>query len=409
MKGWIIMALTGTICVNCLCAPVRYDGEIGNGKDGWQFLKSEAGKMVYVPFEGNYESKGGRIQSPIIKLDKNPGEAACYNLRFKAEAPGHCYWWVDLFDSKGNPLPDINSAVYPGAGLQKYNQMIYTGSSAAALQLAFQSKEGAVVRDIVLEKVPANAAAQGDDELYKELPELKFSPPENSFALLPKTVAALKDGRPWKIVMLGDSIMNDSYNSVFQALVKRDFPKSNLDFVISVRGSTGCWFYQEPQNFADYVAAHRPDLLMIGGASNLEKDKDNIPAGMEKIANVIKQARRLGCEIALLSPPHSVDWRGYDTENPAADLPAMKWTEATLDQHKERRLIWSPYEALAEKCNVAFWNMTVPTADYIAASGKPHDFFNRDHVHNNDRGKQIIGRVLQRYFLTANNVTELME
>jgi hypothetical protein len=45
--------------------------------------------------------------------------------------------------------------------------------------------------------------------------------------------------------------------------------------------------------------------------------------------------------------------------------------------------------------------MTSPTADYIASSEMPYGYFNRDYVHNNDRGKQIIGRVLQHYFSMA--------
>ena len=103
----------------------------------------------------------------------------------------------------------------------------------------------------------------------------------------------------------------------------------------------------------------------------------------------------------LMSPPHSVDWRPYDTNNVAAELPVMTWTEETLDQRKTPLLLWSPYAATAKACGVAFWNMTAPTADYVAQSRKPHDFFNRDFIHNNDRGKQIIGRVMQRYFQTA--------
>ena len=35
-----------------------------DARSGWTFLASEEGKPVYVPFEGIYESKGGRIRSP---------------------------------------------------------------------------------------------------------------------------------------------------------------------------------------------------------------------------------------------------------------------------------------------------------------------------------------------------------
>ena len=130
-------------------------GKISNQTQGWQFLKSEAGKMVYVPFEGYYESKGGRMQSPVIKLDKPSGETAYYSLKFKAKTSEHCYWWVDFFDAEGKPLPDTNSAVYPGKTQSDYDQMLYIQSSAAGIQLAFQSKGGVAVSDIVVKKVPA--------------------------------------------------------------------------------------------------------------------------------------------------------------------------------------------------------------------------------------------------------------
>ena len=69
-------------------------------------------------------------------------------------------------------------------------------------------------------------------------------------------------------------IMQDAFHSQFESLVKREFPKSNLDYIISMRGSTGCWFYRKPENFQSYAAAMKPDLLVIGGISNYQgKDK----------------------------------------------------------------------------------------------------------------------------------------
>jgi hypothetical protein len=406
MKNTVATMALSTISATGLAGEALYScpGNISDPAHGWQFLKSEAGEMVYVPFEGYYESKGGRMQSPTIALDKQPGEAAYYSLKFTAKAITDCYWWVDFFDAEGKPLPDTNSAVYPGPDAADYGQMLYIQGSAAAIQIAFQSKGGVDVGGIVMKKVPAETAQKWNDALYATLPALDFHPANDSFRLLPKTADALKSGKPWRVVMLGDSIMNDSYNSVFQALVQRDFPQSRVDFIISVRGSTGCWFYQDPQNFEDYVTRHKPDLLMIGGISNLIGYLDKIPEGMQKIKAVIDQARGLGCEVVLLSPPHSVDWRAYDPKNIAANLPAMKWSEETQDERNGRPLLWSPYEALAKDCGIAFWNMTVPTGDYIANSEKPHGFFNRDYIHNNDRGKQIIGRILSSCFLTASKI-----
>lgn len=47
----------------------RFDGRISNRVSEWQFLESKGkGELVYVRFEGYYEEKGGRWQSPVINL-----------------------------------------------------------------------------------------------------------------------------------------------------------------------------------------------------------------------------------------------------------------------------------------------------------------------------------------------------
>jgi lysophospholipase L1-like esterase len=49
---------------------------------------------------------------------------------------------------------------------------------------------------------------------------------------------------------------------------------------------------------------------------------------------------------------------------------------------------------LADELKVGYVDMTAAWGDYIRASGKPTDWFKRDVVHANDRGEQIVGRIL---------------
>ena len=86
------------------------------------------------------------------------------------------YWWVDFFDEHGNALPDVNSAVYPDCKSNDYDQMIYVQADAVSLRLAFQSNSGVIVRDITLEMVSHEEASRWCDELYEQLPPLKFTP-----------------------------------------------------------------------------------------------------------------------------------------------------------------------------------------------------------------------------------------
>jgi hypothetical protein len=52
--------------------------------------------------------------------------------------------------------------------------------------------------------------------------------------------------------------------------------------------------------------------------------------------------------------------------------------------------------AAEEKC--AFFDMTGPWWEYIEKSGKTYGWFMGDAVHANQRGCQIIGRLLERWF-----------
>ena len=190
----------------------------------------------------------------------------------------------------------------------------------------------------------------------------------------------MKSGKKWRVVMLGDSIINDTFNSNFQALVKRHYPKSELEFICSVRGSTGCWYYQGPEQFKKYVTDLKPDLLIIGGISQKNQSKP--------VSKVIKMAKELGCEIMVMTGPMAPDWREFDENKPNANLSIQKWPGDSFN--KEIREV-------AEAANVEFLDMQTIWHNYLGSSRKPWHWFHRDKVHANDRGKQIIGRILAGY------------
>lgn len=361
---------------------IRYNGSISSASSGWKYVEEKAGEIVYIPFEGYYESKGGRIQSPEIKLDRPAGENAFYRLKFTAMSKDQCYWWVDFFDTDHKWLPDCNSAVYPGAE-REYDQVFIVPPQAASIQLAFLSKEGVEVKDVSVGRIAPCDAAKWADELYSKLQPVSFRAASSSRGLVPKTARALEGGTPLHIVMLGDSIVNDTYTSIFEALVMRDFPKAKLKFMISVRGSTGCWFYHEAANFNDYVAVYKPDVVMIGGISNIQKLP--LKEAEDYIAETVERCKALGAEVILMTPPFSYEWRKSENDS---------------DWHKEDLfyLNTKPHYGAAKRTGCCIWDMTVPVNDYIGASGKPLGYFSRDTVHNNDMGKQVIARVLSEYF-----------
>jgi hypothetical protein len=128
-----------------------------------------------------------------------------YRLTFKAMSVEHCYWWLDYFDKDGQTVPDCNSKVYPGNDSRDYDEVVYVPGATRSVQIAFVSKGKVEASDIRFTTATAAEAAQWCDGLYNKLPPLKFTAPPDSMALLPKTAAAMKNGAPWKAIMLGNS------------------------------------------------------------------------------------------------------------------------------------------------------------------------------------------------------------
>jgi len=215
------------------------------------------------------------------------------------------------------------------------------------------------------------------DAVYATIPPLEYQPPADRWKYLPNTLRRLQEGGTLRIVMLGDSIVNDTSHSQFEKLLERRYPKCQVVKVTSVRGSTGCWWYKEENRVKQWVLDHKPDLVLIGGISQ----RDDV----DSIREVIRQVRA-GCraEILVMTGAFgSVDPRDDKQWHYAIDPKGMDYRARLLRMAAEEK--------------VEFLDMTGPWGQYIRASGKPLDWFKRDPVHANDRGFQVLGRILERY------------
>ena len=370
-----------------------FSGPVTDRTPGWHFRPSQADGqgMSYAAFEGYYPDRGGKLYGDPVSLRKSPGEAADYRLTFTGKTPGSAYAGVEWFgdDAEIQVQPDNNDGVR-GNEFKPYVITLHAEPQTTKASIFFMTGDGVEVNNIRLERISVSAAAAECDAVYARMQPLFYSPPQSVSALLPRTAEALESGKPWRIVMLGDSIVNDTCNSVFGALLKREYPQSRVEIICSVRGSTGCWYYREEQNFRQYVADKKPDLLIIGGISN---DVQGAVDGIAAIEQVIQMAKaKIGCEILLLSPGYSYDTRPVDARNSAAPIPPLKWQPADDKQKfmlRERNL--------AARLRIPFLDATTPAYEYVYASGKPFHHFNRDEVHSNIMGKQINGRILQRF------------
>ncbi|MDD4871204.1 MAG: SGNH/GDSL hydrolase family protein, partial [Kiritimatiellae bacterium] len=216
------------------------------------------------------------------------------------------------------------------------------------------------------------------DAMYASMDQLKYTVRPDRWSLIPRTMQRLREGGTLKIVLLGDSIMNQTCHSNFDLLLQRMYPKVTIQKVASVRGSTGCWWYKDKNRVEDYVLKHKPDLLMIGGISQ----RDDV----DSIREVIHQVRtRQQPEIMLLTPAFGFEGSGHIT----------KWTY-DIDSNGSDYRAKLMRLAIEEKCE--FLDITGPWWQYVINSGKTYGWFRGDAVHANERGTQILARILEKYF-----------
>jgi len=215
------------------------------------------------------------------------------------------------------------------------------------------------------------------EELYASIPPLDYKPPKSRWKCLPRTMQRLRSGPELRIVMLGDSIVNDTARSQWHLLLDRSYPKCQITRFTSVRGSTGCWWYRNNDRVKLYVLDQKPDLVIIGGISQ----RGDIAAIREVIGQIRAGSQ---AEVLLLSgafgrvdPLNDKQWQ-YDID------PAGKDYRARLQR-------------LAQELKVEFLDMRAPWGRYIRKSGKKLEWFKRDPVHANPRGEQVEGRILYRY------------
>ncbi|MGB3776875.1 MAG: SGNH/GDSL hydrolase family protein, partial [Tunicatimonas sp.] len=230
--------------------------------------------------------------------------------------------------------------------------------------------------------------------IYRSVPPLRYDPPANRWQHLPRTMDALRSGQKVRVVMLGNSIINDTGNSGWEVPVEAQYPGANLEVITSVRGSTGCTYYQHHNRVDTFVVQYQPDLLMIGGISN-----HNDTAAIRSVIRQVRQRMDSGPdgprpdgprldgsvpEIMVLSGPLGRD--GDPRTNPDFSV---------VPQGDDFRL------QLAQLCaeeGVEYFDMKSAWGAYLTQSNASYDYYLRDPLHANARGRQVLARMLVAYF-----------
>jgi alpha-L-fucosidase len=213
---------------------------------------------------------------------------------------------------------------------------------------------------------------------YAEIPPVQYTPPAERWEKLPKTRKLLTEGSTLHVVMLGDSIVNDTSRSCWNLIVERRHPTCGIEKITCVRGSSGCWWYKEPGRVQRYVLDHKPDLVIIGGISHRND--------IESIREVIRQIQEAAKPDILLMTG------AFGSTDPRDEIQWQRISDPSRYSDYRKGL-----EKLAGEVGAAFLDMEAAWAKYVRDSGKELGSFKRDPIHANAQGEQILGHILANY------------
>lgn len=387
--GYLLFATLGQ------AADWEQKGEVTSPGGGWSFTPSGSkhGK-IYLPSEGYYPDKGGKWAGPYMPL---PGGAfKFYRFEFEAQSPIRCFCAFSFYKTPEEEMVrDDYSSIFPSESPVKYEMVIYGDYGMSGVRPFFQSTSTLKVWNTTFKEITPLEAAAWCDSIYKTLPPLKYKPNADRLKYLPKTINALRSGKPWRILVLGHSLFSDTFNSNFQALLLREYPKAKVEFIWSGKGGTGCEYYKD--HLQEYAYDYKPDMIILGAVDKFNKE--------DSVAQTVRDIKeKLKCEILLMTAPIHYDAREHVKDDRTTPLPA---TPVDVDAYFMRVVtniecgplaFEKKMSALADKEKVGFLDAAGIWNDYLIQSQKPWEWFHRDRCHGSDRGKQIVARMLETFF-----------
>lgn len=378
-------------------AMLEHDFRTDPLKSGWELLQMGG---VSKPAEGAWVSDlqdanafSLRIGQAKLQSPEFPSEPhQYYKLTFQSKADRSGYWAAMFYDAEGNLLTaDHNSNLFRSDDWID-NEFYFQGKAdGVSAKLWFYPssprEEGTIyIRKVRLEKAAGEQVLEWADRLYATLPPVDYGPPPDRWRFIPRSMQKLQNGEKLRIVILGDSIGNDTGNSPVDKLIERKYPGSTVELITSVRGGTGCPYYQERNRVDDFVVRYNPDLVMIIAISH-RYDLDAIKSVVSQIrkkceAEIIVTTGPISQEVQMV---RSLKKSRKLSQEKAKDF-RMTFLESTAKFSAEEKLEFIPLRRM--------WN------DYMAKATRQHDvkWFMRDSTHANVRGRQVVARMLEKYF-----------
>ena len=420
------------------------------------------------------------LQSPIVDLSSagTLADDGYVSVDYTAVHSKYntCYCYIDFLDAAGNTITTVDAMKSVCDGFQAGENIDYPA--------VFRIPLGADVDKIKVRWVDSNAArgkglTQADDDMsFSDLNVEVFGWQEavrrsdevcnkqggidwTAFAAaktmylnkklagwtrnLPNLQKALRgespyDARPYNILVTGDSLAPAPLAGCLEALIKEQWPNSNIRMYIAWASNTGCYHYMKEGDKANAILKQldftKYDCVMYTGTtqvrqtpgSGFEEKRTATFGAIDSMTTYIKTdagaKANPNCEIIMVSPLVSVDARlPWNRLQVAADYynsvkyhydyvgqacAAITDWDVTQDGWADKD--YNPVrEQMADECQtlgIAHWDLYRFAYDYLFRSGKPYDFYQRDAQHQNNFGNHLAARVMLEAFKIVGGVTD---
>jgi hypothetical protein len=358
---------------------------------GWQGSPApDAYSGEAVTLAGDPDEHGVRILKGILTSPQIPvAPFGYYRLRALARGTegGHCA--VSFLDADGKEIIADDYDSIDATPTWRPYELCFRGHAAARrarihLRRNYNRADSAPldVKNLRIEEITAAEAAAWAAKQASACPVVSFEPAADRWRHLPKSLATLAAGERLRIVMLGDSICNDTSNGLYETLLMERYPGARIEVVTNVRGGTGCTYYKDENRVQSYVLDDRPDLVIIAGISH--------GYDVDALQSVVRQIRAgSACEILVMT--------GAIARRDVIEPAFVKEKSAGVALDMMERFPGS-VAAMCREEGVEFFDMRRVWDAYVQQSYQPVEHFLRDPIHANSRGKAVLGRILGLYF-----------
>ena len=387
-----------------------------------------------------------------------------------------CYCYIDFLDSAGNTITTVDAMKSVCDGFQAGDNIDYPavfripiGADVSKIKVRWVDSNAARVKelthadddmsfsDLNVEVLGWQEAVRRSDEVCNEQGGIDWTAfAAAKTAYLNKTLAgwtrnlpnmqkALRgeapyDTRPYNVLMTGDSLAPAPLAGCLEALIKKQWPNSNIRMYIAWNGNTGCYQYMDTSHESNTILKSldftKYDCVMYTGTtqvrhtpgSGFEEKRTATFGAIESMTTYIKTGagdkKNPNCEIIMVSPLVSVDarlpWNGlevaadyydsakYHYDHVGQACAAITNWDVTKDGWADKD--YNPVrEQMADECQtlgIAHWDLYRFAYDYLFRSGKPYDFYQRDAQHQNNFGNHLAARVMLEAFKIVGGVTD---